>query len=109
MDEGTDIRPSESLLSESTLATGNGLVAQLPPRVTWEALPEASPFWVFPRVDVGDVHCGFNRSVSLLLSPLAACRRKVLYQRAPRNIHRHVILSEIKEAVAALPSVGERC
>ncbi|CAO2609557.1 Transcription factor 25 [Lemmus lemmus] len=31
-------------------------------------------------------------------------RRKVLYQRAPRNIHRHVILSEIKEAVAALPS-----
>uniref|UniRef100_A0A096NH57 Transcription factor 25 n=1 Tax=Papio anubis TaxID=9555 RepID=A0A096NH57_PAPAN len=29
--------------------------------------------------------------------------RKVLYQRAPRNIHRHVILSEIKEAVAALP------
>ncbi|XP_012592683.1 ribosome quality control complex subunit TCF25 isoform X1 [Microcebus murinus] len=30
-------------------------------------------------------------------------RRKVLYQRAPRNIHRHVILSEIKEAVAALP------
>ncbi|XP_055088883.1 ribosome quality control complex subunit TCF25 isoform X7 [Symphalangus syndactylus] len=30
-------------------------------------------------------------------------RRKVLYQRAPRNIHRHVILSEIKDAVAALP------
>ncbi|XP_037672370.1 LOW QUALITY PROTEIN: transcription factor 25 [Choloepus didactylus] len=30
-------------------------------------------------------------------------RRKVLYQRAPRNIHRHVILSEVKEAVAALP------
>uniref|UniRef100_A0A2K5ZZ58 TCF25 ribosome quality control complex subunit n=1 Tax=Mandrillus leucophaeus TaxID=9568 RepID=A0A2K5ZZ58_MANLE len=30
-------------------------------------------------------------------------QRKVLYQRAPRNIHRHVILSEIKEAVAALP------
>ncbi|XP_053411916.1 transcription factor 25 isoform X2 [Nycticebus coucang] len=30
-------------------------------------------------------------------------RRKMLYQRAPRNIHRHVILSEIKEAVAALP------
>ncbi|XP_055002103.1 transcription factor 25 isoform X2 [Sorex araneus] len=30
-------------------------------------------------------------------------KRKVLYQRAPRNIHRHVVLSEIKEAVAALP------
>ncbi|ELK02896.1 Transcription factor 25 [Pteropus alecto] len=30
-------------------------------------------------------------------------RRKALYQRAPRNIHRHVVLSEIKEAVAALP------
>lgn len=29
----------------------------------------------------------------------------MLYQRAPRNIHRHVILSEIKEAVAALPPV----
>lgn len=29
----------------------------------------------------------------------------MLYQRAPRNIHRHVILSEVKEAVAALPSV----
>jgi len=27
----------------------------------------------------------------------------VLYQRAPRNIHRHVVLSEVKEAVAALP------
>uniref|UniRef100_A0A2K5ZZ94 TCF25 ribosome quality control complex subunit n=1 Tax=Mandrillus leucophaeus TaxID=9568 RepID=A0A2K5ZZ94_MANLE len=34
---------------------------------------------------------------------LPGLRRKVLYQRAPRNIHRHVILSEIKEAVAALP------
>lgn len=29
----------------------------------------------------------------------------MLYQRAPRNIHRHVVLSEIKEAVAALPPV----
>lgn len=35
-------------------------------------------------------------------------RRKVLYQRAPRNIHRHVVLSEIKEAVAALPPVRSR-
>ncbi|KAF4010655.1 hypothetical protein G4228_002133 [Cervus hanglu yarkandensis] len=35
--------------------------------------------------------------------PDAEIRRKVLYQRAPRNIHRHVVLSEIKEAVAALP------
>lgn len=34
---------------------------------------------------------------------LCESRRKVLYQRAPRNIHRHVILSEIKGAVAALP------
>ncbi|XP_073082914.1 ribosome quality control complex subunit TCF25 isoform X2 [Manis javanica] len=41
---------------------------------------------------------------------VAACesRRKVLYQHAPRNIHRHVVLSEIKEAVAALPP-AERC
>ncbi|XP_036688391.1 transcription factor 25 isoform X5 [Balaenoptera musculus] len=35
-------------------------------------------------------------------------RRKVLYQRAPRNIHRHVVLSEIKEAVAALPPAQPR-
>lgn len=39
---------------------------------------------------------------------LPGLRRKVLYQRAPRNIHRHVILSEIKEAVAALPPVREK-
>ncbi|KAL2088504.1 hypothetical protein ACEWY4_015403 [Coilia grayii] len=30
-------------------------------------------------------------------------KRKSRYQSAPRNIHRHVILSEIKEATAALP------
>lgn len=36
-------------------------------------------------------------------------RRKALYQRAPRNIHRHVVLSEIKEAVAALPPVSGGC
>lgn len=33
----------------------------------------------------------------------SAKKRKVRYQSAPRNIHRHVILSEIKEAAAALP------
>uniref|UniRef100_A0A8C9WRR9 Transcription factor 25 (basic helix-loop-helix) n=1 Tax=Scleropages formosus TaxID=113540 RepID=A0A8C9WRR9_SCLFO len=30
-------------------------------------------------------------------------KRKIRYQSAPRNIHRHVILSEIKGATAALP------
>ncbi|XP_030270705.1 ribosome quality control complex subunit TCF25 [Sparus aurata] len=30
-------------------------------------------------------------------------KRKQRYQSAPRNIHRHVLLSEIKEAVASLP------
>nr|XP_033797136.1 transcription factor 25 [Geotrypetes seraphini] len=30
-------------------------------------------------------------------------KRKVRYQSAPRNIYRHMILSEMKEAVAALP------
>ncbi|XP_066493132.1 ribosome quality control complex subunit TCF25 [Tiliqua scincoides] len=30
-------------------------------------------------------------------------KRKVRYQNAPRNVHRHMILSEIKEATAALP------
>lgn len=29
--------------------------------------------------------------------------RRMRYQSAPRNIHRHLILSEIKEAIAALP------
>ncbi|KAG8562988.1 hypothetical protein GDO81_015891 [Engystomops pustulosus] len=33
-------------------------------------------------------------------------RRKTRYQSAPRNIHRHVILSEIKGANAALPLVS---
>nr|XP_048673081.1 transcription factor 25 isoform X4 [Caretta caretta] len=33
----------------------------------------------------------------------AQIRRKVRYQSAPRNISRHVILSELKEATAALP------
>lgn len=33
-------------------------------------------------------------------------RRKTRYQSAPRNIHRHVILSEIKEATATLPLVS---
>ncbi|XP_062997039.1 ribosome quality control complex subunit TCF25 [Elgaria multicarinata webbii] len=30
-------------------------------------------------------------------------KRKARYQNAPRNVHRHVILSEIREATAALP------
>ncbi|XP_075795928.1 ribosome quality control complex subunit TCF25 isoform X2 [Pelodiscus sinensis] len=33
----------------------------------------------------------------------SAQKRKVRYQSAPRNIYRHVILSELKEATAALP------
>uniref|UniRef100_A0A8C7B2Q7 Transcription factor 25 n=1 Tax=Neovison vison TaxID=452646 RepID=A0A8C7B2Q7_NEOVI len=47
---------------------------------------------VLQAVDSGDPAVGACES-----------RRKVLYQRAPRNIHRHVVLSEVKEAVAALP------
>lgn len=47
--------------------------------------------------------CTMGTSLSVVV--YSDLRRKVLYQRAPRNIHRHVILSEIKEAVAALPSV----
>lgn len=47
-------------------------------------------------------------SVHVLSLFSLGCRRKVLYQRAPRNIHRHVVLSEVKEAVAALPPVRER-
>ncbi|KAM6223840.1 ribosome quality control complex subunit TCF25 [Rhynchocyon petersi] len=47
---------------------------------------------VVQAVDAGDPAVGACES-----------RRRTLYQRAPRNIHRHVILSEIKEAVATLP------
>ncbi len=37
---------------------------------------------------------------------LSLCfRRKQRYQSAPRNIHRHVLLSEIKEATSSLPLV----
>ncbi|XP_006902929.1 PREDICTED: transcription factor 25 [Elephantulus edwardii] len=47
---------------------------------------------VIDAVDSGDPAVGACES-----------RRRVLYQRAPRNIHRHVVLSEIKEAIATLP------
>ncbi|XP_007937433.1 transcription factor 25 [Orycteropus afer afer] len=47
---------------------------------------------VLRAVDSGDPSVGACES-----------RRRVLYQRAPRNIHRHVVLSEVKEAVATLP------
>lgn len=75
--------------------------------MTWEALPEVrqasayrdSAGWVW-------VTWRFALWVPVLSAVVySGLRRKVLYQRAPRNIHRHVILSEIKEAVAALPSV----
>ncbi|XP_030437013.1 transcription factor 25 [Gopherus evgoodei] len=42
-------------------------------------------------------------SGSSRLAPVLTARRKVRYQSAPRNISRHVILSELKEATAALP------
>ncbi|KAG7230195.1 hypothetical protein INR49_012328, partial [Caranx melampygus] len=35
-------------------------------------------------------------------------KRKQRYQSAPRNIHRHVLLSEIKEATSSLPLGGPR-
>lgn len=61
-----------------------------------------------PKVGVGDL-VFYTVGTSLSAIVYSGLRRKVLYQRAPRNIHRHVILSEIKEAVAALPSVREDC
>ncbi|XP_045362645.2 ribosome quality control complex subunit TCF25 isoform X2 [Camelus bactrianus] len=52
-------------------------------------------------------YCGVRPDATVaghrFFGPDAEIRRKVLYQCAPRNIHRHVVLSEIKEAVAALP------
>lgn len=47
--------------------------------------------------------CHYAPCVSI---PLSLCfRRKQRYQSAPRNIHRHVLLSEIKEATSSLPLV----
>uniref|UniRef100_A0A8C5DKM4 Transcription factor 25 n=1 Tax=Gouania willdenowi TaxID=441366 RepID=A0A8C5DKM4_GOUWI len=43
-----------------------------------------------------------NKVNMLIFSPFV-CRRKQRYQSAPRNIHRHVLLSEIKEAISSLP------
>lgn len=71
-------------------------------------MQQASPCWIFPKVGVGDL-VFYTVGTSLSAIVYSGLRRKVLYQRAPRNIHRHVILSEIKEAVAALPSVREDC
>lgn len=39
------------------------------------------------------------------MTPSLCFRRKQRYQSAPRNIHRHVLLSEIKEATSSLPFV----
>ncbi|XP_051787968.1 transcription factor 25 [Erpetoichthys calabaricus] len=47
---------------------------------------------VLSRVDLGDP-----------VVEDAEIKRKMRYQSAPRSIHRHVVLSEIKEAMAALP------
>ncbi|XP_005999258.1 transcription factor 25 [Latimeria chalumnae] len=53
---------------------------------------EANVKEVLQRVDAGDQ-----------LVEEAEKRRKLRYQSAPRNIYRHVILSELREATAALP------
>lgn len=45
-----------------------------------------------------------SRARCHLLSPPCS-RRKTRYQSAPRNIYRHIVLSEVKEAMAALPLV----
>lgn len=73
-------------------------------------MEQASPCWISPRwVWVTWCFAQWAQFISLSAVVCSGLRRKVLYQRAPRNIHRHVILSEIKEAVAALPSVREDC
>lgn len=65
----------------------------------------------------GKINCGLGltSALSILLirstclsKPSPSClsnRRKQRYQSAPRNIHRHVLLSEIKEATSTLPLV----
>uniref|UniRef100_A0A670Z1T5 Transcription factor 25 n=1 Tax=Pseudonaja textilis TaxID=8673 RepID=A0A670Z1T5_PSETE len=65
---------------------------------------------VSASVSLGEQAVGEGRPLasslppSLPLSPaLCLCRRKARYQNAPRNVYRHVILSEIREATAALP------
>lgn len=65
----------------------------------------------------GKINCGLGLTSALsiplikstcLSKPSPSClsnRRKQRYQSAPRNIHRHVLLSEIKEATSTLPLV----
>lgn len=65
----------------------------------------------------GKINCelGLTSTLSIplikstcLSKPSPSClsnRRKQRYQSAPRNIHRHVLLSEIKEATSTLPLV----
>lgn len=50
------------------------------------------------------MHLPHRNGHANFLSPLW-CRRKQRYQSAPRNIHRHVLLSEVKEAMSSLPLV----
>ena len=63
-------------------------------------------FYTFVSVEVGGrcLHVPFD-----VLS-FAACycvlRRKVRYQGTPRNIYRHFIISDIKDATATLPPVS---
>uniref|UniRef100_A0A3P8V6N8 Transcription factor 25 (basic helix-loop-helix) n=1 Tax=Cynoglossus semilaevis TaxID=244447 RepID=A0A3P8V6N8_CYNSE len=56
---------------------------------------------VLRRVDANDPQVEDCQNKSL---PHVLCsRRQQRYQSAPRNIHRHVLLSEIKEATSCLP------
>ena len=63
-------------------------------------------FYTFASVEVGGrcIHVHFD------VLCFAACycvhRRKVRYQGTPRNIYRHFIISDIKDATATLPPVS---
>ena len=61
-----------------------------------ELLPwlERNAHAVLARVDAGDA-----------VIAEAASKRKTRYQGAPRNIYRHVIMSDIKDATTSLPRV----
>nr|XP_032835456.1 transcription factor 25 isoform X2 [Petromyzon marinus] len=75
--------------------------------LTWLFVERAATEWRSPPVVLW-LEWRVARLVAALdsdpqLARQAASRRKVCYRGSPRNVHRHVVLSEAKEATAHLP------
>lgn len=64
--------------------------------------------WGLPKQVRNQWNAPLPVSLILLIIESLCFRRKQRYQSAPRNIHRHVLLSEIKEAISTLPLVRNK-